>query len=298
MNRELLPTAGGAAAANEHAVRSSARLEDFLSGLLAAGPPDRVKQEVRSATTRAWTSLAELADGAPECVVLSRHPDLRFAFGDLPPFKVVRHRPAWGWGMKKEGWSAVMGRDIFSSSSLEFDAYRFLELDGTNIAYIEQPIKMRFEMGGKKRLYTPDALVLRASGLECIEVKFESHACRDEPKWQAIGAALAGVGIGFRVLTELHLRRSPMHANIRRVFEARHARPSRAAADALRGELRTRRGLTVAEIILETGISFRNVCFLIRHGFLTADLTTSELGSGTTVFWSGRGASDPWQSRQ
>ena len=59
-------------------------------------------------------------------------------------------------GIKKEFSSQVTDRDVFAHSSLEFDALRAQELDGSVDDYIEQPLLLRYELDGKLRFAKPD----------------------------------------------------------------------------------------------------------------------------------------------
>jgi hypothetical protein len=167
--------------------------------------------------------------------------------------------------------------------------FRWLELDESNTSYIEKPLLIRYEINGCRRFYRPDALVRRADGLECLEVMFEVDACKLEAKWEAIG-------VGFRVVTERHVRRDPLHSNVRTVFAARHQRPlPNLARDMLDGVRKS--GSAVArEIQSAFGLIFGNVCFLIRHGLLAADLESAPLSGETEVRWSTRGSIDPWRA--
>lgn len=280
-----------------HHAADEAWLQNLLSDLRERGLPARRAPEPPAAKRRVWRPWHDADPAFPACTPMRRHPELDFSYRELAPFKVRRHRPGFGWGIKKELTSSVTGRDVFAASSLEFDAFRFLELDGTNTGYIEQPLLLRYELDGRRRWYRPDALVRRESGLECVEVKFEADAAEREAKWEAIGRGLSAIGIGFSVLTERHLRRPPLHKNVRTVFQARHARPCPYSARAALDAVRTAGAATMGELQQKVGMEFRHVCFLLRHGFLSADLEAETLADGTVVRWSGRASVDPWRPR-
>lgn len=267
-------------------------------GLIAvSGIPARIPAPPEPPVERRWPAARDARLMEPTCEMIRRHPDLTFAFGHLPDFIVRRHSRGFGSGIRKEFTSSVMGRDMFAFSSLEFDALRALELEPTVDAYIEQPLDLRYAFGGGRRSYRPDILCLRDGGLEFIEVKFEADARLLEPKWRAIGTALASVGLGFRVVTEKHLRRAPFHRNVRTVFLARHAVPPALACQAVLERLRTSGPMTLRELEHRQGLSFREACCLIRHGMLGADLETEPLDGDTTVRVSVRGKRDIWAAR-
>lgn len=277
------------------------RDEAWLRSLLA----DLATTDVSSPTTlppeppvrRRWIGRVEFGDASPLCDVLRRHPGLRFAFKDLPEVTVRRHRRGFGWGIRKEFSSSVMEREMFAFSSLEFDALRGLELDAHVSCFIEQPMLIRYSHDGKRRFYRPDILAVRKGSLECYEVKFETDARLAETRWNAIGDALASIGIGYTVVTERHLRREPRHRNVRTVFLARHARPARALADRVVEWLRESGPVSARVLRQEFGLTFRETCCLVRHSLLSAELDAAPLDEGVLVAASDRGRRDIWAPR-
>lgn len=249
---------------------------------------------------RRWEPCAEGATMDPRCAILRRHPDLSFvhAMADLPVRKITRHRPPFGHGMKKEFTSSVTGRDVFAHSSLELDALRAMELDGAVSAYIEQPFLLRYVRDGETRIALPDALALRNGMLVCVEAKFEAQAAANEGKWAAIGVALTGLGIAYEVVTERHLRCAPFQKNVKEVMMRRHRRPLRPLAVMALDAVRLAGSATFAELEGRFGLSFREACFLIRHGLLACDLKAAPIGPASTVRWRGHCHGDPWGVRK
>jgi hypothetical protein len=268
----------------------------FTSTLPVGGSLPRPKAPGSDARAREWLP-AEPGRPRKPCRLLRRHPELAFAFDELDTFKVHRHRPGFGAGIKFAFHSAVGAREVFCASSLEHDGFRMLELDGSALRFHEQPVLLAYELDGRKRIYRPDALVQRDGALEFLEFKYEVDAAARERKWQAIGENLAAGGYAFRVLTERHLRRSPHHGNLREVFRHRHSRPDRSVADRALDGIRGAGAVTAGEFQARWGIDLGQVGFLIRHGRLSADLRSVPFSDATPVAWSGRGATDPWRRR-
>jgi hypothetical protein len=276
--------------------------EEWLLGVLNRlrdeGLPVRTASEPLAPVTREWRPSEHQTPPRPSVAVLRRHPELTFAFAKLPPSKVMRHRAPFGWGMKKEFTSQVMDRDVFAHSSLEFDALRSLELDGSVDNYIEQPFLLRYERDGRARFAKPDVLVCRGRNLECIDLKFEEDACLDEDKWRAIGQALASLDVAYSMMTERHVRRQPLYGNVKTVFANRHARPPREVALRALEAVNAAGCLTVGELGQRHGLTFEQACFLIRHGMLSTGLATAPLGPTSVIHWSNRCRGNPWRARK
>lgn len=268
----------------------------FTSSMPAGGLLPRAKTPSPDATDREWFPDEPEQPRTP-CRFLRRHPELGFAFGELDTFKVHRHRPGFGAGIKFAFPSAVGQREVFCASSLEHDGFRMLELDGSAFRFQEQPVMLGYELDGCRLIYTPDALVERDGHLEFLEFKYEVDAATRERKWRAIGGTLSAGGHAFRVITERHLRREPHHGNVREVFRHRHSRPDRSLAELALENVRSGGTVSAGEFRSRWGLGLEHVGFLIRHGRLSADLHSVPFSEATPITWSGRGATDPWRRR-
>lgn len=181
--------------------------------------------------------------------------------------------------------SRIEGRSIRSTSSLQFDCMQWLEVDPGTWAMCERPLRLRCRFGEAWRSHVPDLLIGREAGLECIDLAYECNAGlpETEVRWQVIGTALTAIGIGYRVLTERHIRRQPLRGNVATVFRARHARVTRKAAEAAAALVGAVPALSAHELMEQSGLDANQVWFLVRQGLLAVDLEAAPLGPATRV---------------
>ncbi|MDO9714080.1 hypothetical protein, partial [Paracraurococcus lichenis] len=95
---------------------------DWLSSMLSQwrdeGPPIPLPPESPPLVSRDWDPISGPREASMHAAILRRHPELTFAFSDLPVLRMTRHRVPFGWGIKKEFASQVTNRDVFAHSSL------------------------------------------------------------------------------------------------------------------------------------------------------------------------------------
>lgn len=139
-----------------HHASDEAWLRSVLSGPHDRDLPARRTPEPPAAKRWVWRLWLDVHAAFPACTPLRRHPELDFSFRELELFKARRQRPGFGRGIKKELTNPATGRDVFAASSLEFDAFHFLESDGSDTAYTEQPLLHRYELDGRRRWWRSD----------------------------------------------------------------------------------------------------------------------------------------------
>lgn len=149
----------------------------------------------------------------------------------------------------------------------------------------ERPLRLRYRFGEVWRSHVPDLMVARETGLECLDLAYEGNAGlpENEIRWRAIGTALAAVGIGYRVLTERHIRRQPLRGNVATVFRARHVRVPQEAAEAVIALVGAVPELSAHELMAQSGLDANQVWFLVPQGLLAVDLEAALLGLATPV---------------
>lgn len=100
------------------------------------------------------------------------------------------------------------GRAIQAESALERDFCCLAEFDLQVTNYVEQPVRIEYEDGGKRRHYTPDFLVNYSNGQPPVlaEIKYRqdlrTHWTQLKPKFRAAKAYAADEGWQFRLYTE------------------------------------------------------------------------------------------------
>lgn len=215
-----------------------------------------------------------------------RHPALSWDFDEVQERKLGRRGGrASDRGIRSKFSSKIARRMIYTASLLEFDGLRYFELDGSVLRLVEQPIKLRYDLDGKWRTYTPDLYVVHGNWSKFVEIKFTKEALIPEnlKRWIAIGETLAQLGYGFEVKTEIHLRAEPIRSNIETVFNARHASVTPELVSAIKSFTTHRGPVRITEINAEFGTSDAQVYRLIRLGALTADLSKEPIGGATIV---------------
>lgn len=109
--------------------------------------------------------------------------------------------------------SRKMGRLIAWESQLERDAILLLEFSPGVLRYREQPERVHFQLDGDAALYIPDFELELADG-QMMHVEVKPAAKLEKPdialRFEAIARHYARIGRGLRILTEAHIRRTPL----------------------------------------------------------------------------------------
>lgn len=178
-----------------------------------------------------------------------------------------------GRGMRGYFPSQKMGRMVAWESVLERDAILLFEFSPGVARYQSQPELVFYpdSDGSVLRKYFPDFAVTLGDGAEIqIEVKPSSKLIRqkDADKYRAIAAHYQAQSRRYRILTELEIRREPLHANLKNL--ARHTRPSETLEAAQRQvRLLLRNGpLPMNALGQDTTTAWR----LLAYGYLRCDL--------------------------
>ncbi len=113
--------------------------------------------------------------------------------------------------------SRKMGRLIAWESQLERDAILLLEFSPGVLRYREQPERVHFQLDGDAALYIPDFELELADG-QMMHVEVKPAAKLEKPdialRFEAIARHYARIGRGLRILTEAHIRRTPLLQNL------------------------------------------------------------------------------------
>jgi len=131
----------------------------------------------------------------------------------------VRNIPRYGAGRKNLGKFASVktGRVAWYESLLEKDFMYLLDYDRDVSYWHEQPLRIRFNHGGKVNRYTPDLEVHRAAQKQLIEVKPKDKV--DSGEWDVLFRAASSIceqeGYEFLVLTEEVIRMQPRLENVK-----------------------------------------------------------------------------------
>lgn len=113
--------------------------------------------------------------------------------------------------------SHKMGRQVAWESQLERDAILLLEFSSGVLRYREQPERINFYLNGDTALYIPDFELELANGqMMHVEVKPVAKLKKAEvaQRFEAIVRHYARIGRGLRILTETHIRRTPLLQNL------------------------------------------------------------------------------------
>lgn len=132
-----------------------------------------------------------------------------------------------GRGIRGKFPSRKLGRQVYWESTLERDAILMFELHPLVLSYQEQPLADTYydEVGEAFECY-PDFLLQTVGGAEIlIEVKRNADLARSSIKRKLglIAAHYANRGRDYRVITEMRIRREPLHGNLKRLWEATRA---------------------------------------------------------------------------
>lgn len=205
----------------------------------------------------------------------ARHPELWFAFVDVPCRAAPKRRQPSRFYWRGRVESGLMCRTMRTTGNIEFVGLQAVELDPAVAALIEQPIVVRYEHAGCRRRHTPDLYVERCAPPHgFIEFKPEEVACRPEleEEFQARGAALAAAGYTYTVLTDRHLRVEPLAENLELVHRLRHQRAAPEQVTTVRHALVAAGTMPLGNLCREAGLTIGQVCFLLRHCVVGADL--------------------------
>jgi len=93
--------------------------------------------------------------------------------GKLRWRKIVRRSGSRPTG-KYPSWK--MGRMMQWESHNELNAFRLLDADPTVKAFFEQPVRIRYALGGEEHFHIPDILVVREQGKFIWEVKPQRYS--------------------------------------------------------------------------------------------------------------------------
>ncbi|TCR68178.1 TnsA endonuclease N-terminal domain-containing protein [Bosea sp. BK604] len=206
--------------------------------------------------------------------IVSRHPALRDVLPEITELPVSRSKPGWGRGRQCRLPSWKGGHVLRLFSTLELDHAMNCELDPAIERIVEQPLKLRYE---NKRGYTPDAYVLASGRPEIREIKLEHDAAasENESRWPLIAKAFNSMGFDFRVLTQASIRSPQKFTNVKRIFAHRLTPVPCRSSRIYICEFLESSGACSFEHLKQKfpSLSFEQVLALVRHGFLSVDLT-------------------------
>lgn len=245
-----------------------------LDQLLKEGPAARGRPFQLQAIDRVWNP--HNCGSAPERVLRNN-----LLFEDVLPnvqerFSLKRSRSA------ARAWQSVfpsvkMGRSMTARSHLELQHLKLCEVDGSVRRFVEQPIRIVYTDGeGKLRSHTPDLFVEREAHAEFIEVKWErdARAAKNEARWPFIGSAISALGYVYAVVTERHLMRQPLKANVDHLLRHQHSpQLSRAASAMLRDALATEPQTLANVLASQAEPSEPSILRALADGWLCTDLT-------------------------
>lgn len=122
--------------------------------------------------------------------------------------KVISRSKARATG-KYPSWK--MGRMVHWESPHELNAYRLLDANPDVISFHEQPLVIRYILGGIEHLHYPDVLVNYSGGRELWEIKTSRDAADPEvaARTRLMQAALPNNGFVYRVVVGEDLAREP-----------------------------------------------------------------------------------------
>jgi hypothetical protein len=244
-------------------------------------------------TERVWLPSRE--DPSQAAVAVARHPAIERIFRHIPTGKMGRSSQSFGRGRQNRFPSLKADRIVHARSSLEMDHFLDCELDSSVTTFCEQPLKLRYRLDGRVLEHQPDALVLCDSGpheLRVIRYERQASTPENERYWQAIGPAVAALGLVYRVRTDQFLRSPIRRSNIKTIFEHRHAPvPSKAVLENIQTQHFSNAARPIRDILNDNpDITLAQVYALIRRQYwfiinLNAPLgpeTLLTLGSGLT----------------
>lgn len=257
-------------------------LESFLTAAIRSGPPAR---HVRAAdpVARAWPACGPY--DPVDASRIERHPLLTSpAFSRCEEFQPRRRSKSASPGWQGKFYSWKMRRTLHARSRLELHLMEICEVDADVVAFLEQPVRLRYEELGRARRYTPDLYVESRRGSYFAEVKWEgaARAPHNESRWPLIAKPLNRWGFGFEVLTERHILRQPRADNVKALLRSRFSPDAGAdTRNVLADQLRAGPS-TIGNLQSALGLTRKDLFRLLLEGRYPIDLD-QPLGPATKV---------------
>lgn len=193
-------------------------LDEFFKDWLSAPSPPRPPPTLAAPVDRYW---ARLPFPVGELKLEWVRPEISDLFPGAETRRAGRSPRSSTRGKQTRVLSHKAGRMVRGASQWEGLHALDADFDPSVASFCEQPLSFRYGRGRKHR---PDALVVLVNGsLELREVKPETKAAEDEDRWLEIGTTVAGAGIGYRVVTDRHLKGTARARNIQTFMEDTHA---------------------------------------------------------------------------
>lgn len=156
-------------------------------------------------------------------------------------------------------------------SLLERDAILLLEFSPGVQSYQAQPEIILYPHGDEIRRYFPDFEISTGSGINVqIEVKTSEQLAKPKmaEKYRTIATHYQSAGRQFRILTDLEIRREPLHTNLKMLM--RHSRHDGELASSL--SQATKFLQKEARPLQAMGLEAEIIWRLLAHGHLRCDL--------------------------
>lgn len=163
--------------------------------------------------------------------------------------RLVSGTPARSIGVRRRGVAARVrlaeGGRVDAESSLERDLLRSLDFRDDVISVREQPMKIRFELNGRQRAYTPDVIAQfrtpKGTRTVVYEIKVADELHQNwaelKPRFRAAMRYCRERGWKFKLMTEKQIR-TPFLANARFLRPYLHIQPDLPSAERLLYTLR------------------------------------------------------------
>lgn len=175
-------------------------------------------------------------------------------------------------------FSVKTNATLWCESLLEMSFMYLLDFDPEVKSFKEQPCRIHYMRDGRRRSYTPDLLVVRASQKQIVEVKPAAKAKTEENVWlfNAIAPICEREGFKFRVATDETILQQPRLNNVKSLW--RYARtPLRAQHQILCREFLCADPqvplLELFDLFASKGVSRQVVYALLFWGALDFDLS-------------------------
>lgn len=257
-------------------IEDSEDLAQLFTRLLAEGVPRRAIRNLPE-VDRAWSSRPAGPPVAALDVQRSERLPCAILAGaqSLPPPKRSRSAVR-GWQGKFP--SRKLGRTVRARSHLELRYVELLELDPAVRNFVEQPARLAYADGQKRRSTIPDFFVEWESGCAFVEIKWEQEASnsKNEARWPLIGAAFNELGFNYLVVTERTILREPRSSNLATLLRLRRQDPpAQEIIDLVRGDdFRHLRSLEEVRAA-HPGVDEVDLLRLVSRGILRVDLDQS-----------------------
>lgn len=172
--------------------------------------------------------------------------------------------------------SLKMGRMMHWESTLERDAFMFMDINGLIKEFHEQPAKIIYCLDGEKHAHFPDILATTLEGLCFIEIKEEKDAskCEVRARTQLLSEQLPLRGYSYLVLTEQEIRRAPRLDNVRRLLRYGRIKPDIQTIERIKREYFSSDECLLGDITLSENCNsdYPTLCRMIIDGMLTTDI--------------------------